>query len=231
MKLRHVLIAVLVLTLSAIMISACLWQLQRGLARSAQLETDAAVADADPTPVSIAEVPATQGDRRVQVRGVFDAKRQILLDNQTRDGQFGYRVWTVLRDQGQALLVDRGWIPGRADRRSLPEWITPAGPVVLIGRWASLPQAGWATAGNPCPVTRWPVRLNYPNRDELRCALGEEIQPGVLRLDPASDHGFARSVQSYGLSPERHYGYAGQWAGLTLALWILTWMVWRRRER
>ncbi|MEN8819985.1 MAG: SURF1 family protein [Abyssibacter sp.] len=231
MKLRHGLIAVLVLSLSALMMSACIWQLRRGLERSAQLEAEKAMAAVAPAPVELADVPATGGTRRVQVQGEFEPTRQVLLDNQTRDGQFGYRVWTVLQSGGQSLLVDRGWVAGKADRLSRPEWLTPSGSVTLVGRWSALPRAGWATTGNPCPVTDWPVRMTYPDAADLRCALGMQLLPGLLRLDPTSDHGFARSTVSYGLPPERHFGYAGQWAGLTLALWILTWIVWSRRER
>ena len=59
--------------------------------------------------------------RPVAVEGVFDAARQILVDNKIEGGRAGYHVVTplVLRD-GRAVLVDRGWIAAGETRAQLP---------------------------------------------------------------------------------------------------------------
>ncbi len=104
-------------------------------------------------------------------------------------------------------------------------------PVVVAGGGWRLCQAGVGTTGNACPEARWPVRLHCPSAETLACALDRSLLPGMLQLLPDSPHGFARDIELPGLPPERHFAYAGQWAGLTLALWALIWIVWRRRER
>ena len=231
MNLRHLLVALLVIVLSAIMGSAAVWQYCRGVDRIAELERFRDLIRQTPRRIPAADLPATKGELVVRLSGRFDLEHQILLDNQIRDGQFGYRVWTVLRSEQANVLVDRGWVAGSSSRDVLPAWQPPDRPGEVTGHWRRLPQAGTATHGNPCPVARWPVRLHYPSAETLACALDRSLLPGMLQLLPDSPHGFARDIELPGLPPERHFAYAGQWAGLTLALWVLIWIVWRRRER
>src|SRR6266550_4791933 len=55
--------------------------------------------------------------RQVVVTGIYDAGRQILLDNKVHDGRAGYQVVTPLMlADGRAVLVNRGWVAGGATR-------------------------------------------------------------------------------------------------------------------
>ncbi|WP_348674127.1 SURF1 family protein [uncultured Abyssibacter sp.] len=231
MKPGRIFIAVLVILLTGVMGSAAVWQYGRGVDRGAELERVRSMGERPPRALTIEELSTVGSLVPVRLSGRFDADHQILLDNQTRDGQFGYHVWTLLESGAAAVLVDRGWIAGSSSRDELPVWQTPGGVVEVVGHLRALPQAGIATQGNPCPVRQWPARLHYPDAQTLECVLDRELSPGLFQLLPESDHGFARSVETPGLPPERHFAYAGQWAALTLALWVLTWIVWRRRER
>lgn len=53
----------------------------------------------------------------------------------------------------------------------------------------------------------------------IREQLKRPLLPFVLRLSPASDHGYERDWRvRTGLTPERHLGYAVQWFALAVAL-------------
>ena len=60
--------------------------------------------------------------RRISVAGRWDAARQFLLDNRTRDGRAGYEVLTPLQlDDGRWLIVNRGWVSFSGYRERLPD--------------------------------------------------------------------------------------------------------------
>ncbi len=52
--------------------------------------------------------------RRVKFTGVYDARYQVLLDNQVENTVAGYHVLTPMQVEGgnSYVLVNRGWIPG-----------------------------------------------------------------------------------------------------------------------
>lgn len=112
-----------------------LWQLRRLDERQARnaLITTRLAAPAQPFDAVLGE-----GDgaaelaqfRRVEVTGTF-ADTQLLTAPRSYEGQPGHQVLAVLeRDGGQAVLVDRGWIP--FDRSSAPPPV-PDGTVAITG--------------------------------------------------------------------------------------------------
>ncbi|HYD58405.1 MAG TPA: SURF1 family protein, partial [Burkholderiales bacterium] len=71
---------------------------------------------------------------RASVRGVFEPRYTVLLDNKVRRGQPGYEVLTPLKlTAADYVLVNRGWIAAPARRDVLPEVRTPPGPVSIEG--------------------------------------------------------------------------------------------------
>ncbi|MGC1729174.1 MAG: SURF1 family protein, partial [Steroidobacteraceae bacterium] len=98
--------------------------------------------------------------QRVSLEGQLDPGHQFLLDNRTARGRAGYEVLTPLTraDAGQALLIDRGWVPFTGSRQHLPDVSFAAGRrVQLTGRVANLPSAGLASGrAPPDPSAPWP---------------------------------------------------------------------------
>lgn len=226
--LPSIVLVALIAGLSAVMLSAAWWQWGRGQ-QKATLAEHRARADAL-APVDFR--PDLAWGQAVRLRGRLLGDRQILLDNQVRGGQVGVHVWTPLRlADGRLVLVDRGWLATPTDRDKVPAWQTPDAPVQLTGYWTRLPEPGLRVAGNSCETTDWPQRLVYPDFDDLDCLYDAPLAHGLVQLSPQAPHGFARDWSLAGLTPERHYGYALQWLALTAALWILTFIAWRRRER
>ncbi len=78
----------------------------------------------DSTPVLNARVDLDAADRfrRIAVSGRFEPSRQFLLDNRSHAGKPGYEVLTpFVLDDGQRILVNRGWVPFRGYRDQLPD--------------------------------------------------------------------------------------------------------------
>ena len=166
----------------------------------------------------------------VSVTGEWDATRQFLLDNRTRDGRAGYEVLTPLRlVDGRWLLVNRGWLPFEGRRDRLPEVATglPAGAVTLRGRLDALPTAGLAS-GRAAPALdgSWPRVTSFPQTAELAAALADgagalRLEPRVLLLDASAPAGYRRDWRPFVKGPEQNISYAIQWWSFGVLLLVL----------
>jgi surfeit locus 1 family protein len=208
------------------------WQWDRGEHRQAEWEAFARGADA-PVALGARSVGSLARFKRITVTGVWDARRQFLLDNRSHGGLPGYEVLTPLQlDDGRVLLVDRGWVAFTGSRARLPD-ITVAGgkPMSLTGRLDNLPVGGLAL-GHAAPANDalWPKVTSFPTLAELAAALGHAVQPWMLLLDPASQDGYVRDWQPPGLPPLRHWSYAIQWWGFAVTAVIL-WGIMSARRR
>src|SRR5882672_3935668 len=68
------------------------------------------------------------------LRGTFEPKYTVLLDNKLHRGRPGYHMVQPLRTApGKYVLVNRGWTAAGASRDQLPEVRTPASDVSLSG--------------------------------------------------------------------------------------------------
>jgi surfeit locus 1 family protein len=202
------------------------WQLDRAR-QKAGLQT-AFVEHFDRVPMPLREIVAP-GDfanlyRRVIASGQYDGERQLLLDNQVRDGRPGYHVLTPLRlADGTAILVNRGWIPLGESRQVLPEIAVTTEPVTVDG-WLAQPANPGIRLGDAGGADRrWPRVLQYVDYDRLASILEYPLHPAILLMAPDASGGYWRDWQPrFGdIGPERHRGYAVQWFALTAALVIL----------
>lgn len=199
------------------------WQVQRGQAKENMLAERAAARQAEPRALPAGNPASAYGDT-VRVRGRYLVERQLLLDNQVRQGRVGYRVWTPLRlDDGRLVLVDRGWVPMRRDRSDPARPAAPDGAVTVHGIWRPLPEPGLRLAApDACAQSGWPRVLNYPNHAQVACQFPQAtVVNGLLLLAEDAAGGFPRDWDDAGLPPMRHYGYAVQWYALALALLAL----------
>jgi cytochrome oxidase assembly protein ShyY1 len=79
------------------------------------------------------------------------------------------------------------------------------------------------------PGSGWPKPAVYPTLADLELALGREVQPFVLLLDPDDDFGFVRHWVPEEMGPGRHFAYALQWLAMGIVLAAL--LVWNYRKR
>jgi surfeit locus 1 family protein len=160
--------------------------------------------------------------RQVTMTGIYDASRQILLDNKVHDGRSGYQVVTPLTlAEGRVVLVNRGWVAGGATRVELPKVAPPAGIVSVRGR-INIPPAGYVELKHDAPVG--PV---WQNLDPQRFAqvTGVRVPPIVVeQLAPnGSPDTLVRDWPAPDFGAERNRMYMYQWytfAAMAAGLWL-----------
>lgn len=208
------------------------WQLDRAAEKSALFEGFDRVQEAAPRQLDVFEQSdEVVGYTPVVLAGVYDS-RSILLDNQVRQGQQGVHVLTpLLDDTGQkAVLINRGWLPMDASRRTLPDFETPSGRVELTGLVSRPPRPG-LQLGDVAVEATWPQLQTYVDLDALSSALEVELAAAVVLLDPSAAHGFAREWRPQVMGADRHQGYAFQWFALALTVFIVTVVLTLRRKK
>jgi surfeit locus 1 family protein len=205
----------------ALCVMAGNWQHRRMLEKDAQqarIERAAAIA-------SVA-LPAAVADwrdwrfRRVHVSGIYDAKRQILIDNRVHDGRVGFGVVTPLAlADGRVVLVDRGFVQAGASRRELPAAPPPPGNVTVEGR-IDVPPTNYFELGNgnAHPGSVW----QHLDPARFAAATGVDVLPIVIDATGPGDDGLLRDRNLPHLDSQRNLSYMLQWyafAALAAGLW------------
>lgn len=164
---------------------------------------------------------------RVEARGRYDPDRHILLDNKIFNGRAGVHVLTPFSlENGTQILVNRGWLPLAADRRSLPA-VPTDGRVLTITGILNRPSTGGQRLGEADIVKRddWPQLITYLDLNSVDEALETSLEPWLVQLDAEDASGFEdRQWQAAVMTPEVHGAYALQWfalAAAALVIWII----------
>jgi surfeit locus 1 family protein len=196
------------------------WQLGRADEKRAMARSFTAGGPAIDWPSLPPDAPRFQ---RVMLRGYYDAEHQFLLDNMSHESVAGVQVLTPLvLDNGKAVLVNRGWLPFGATRQDLPAVEVDGEKRSVVGRIDELPRPGIWLKGPE--AAGWPRLVQYPAMAELSAALGRELAPRQVLLDPGVPDGYVRDWVVPGTTPDRHLGYAVQWfafAALAAAIWFV----------
>lgn len=161
-------------------IVAGFWQLGRYHERRAQNATQTghiALPEAPLEQVLATHDPAThvKADtyRRVTVTGTYDVKHEIVFISRSFDGISGNELLTPLVDaRGEAIIVDRGWVPIQDDQPGPADSLPPTGTVtvhgVLLqsqrrGLWGpKIPATGYISQTLRIDVLRLSRQLPYP---------------------------------------------------------------------
>jgi surfeit locus 1 family protein len=164
--------------------------------------------------------------QRVRLRGSYEPKLQILLDNMpAAGGRPGYRVLTPLQraDGGGWVLVDRGWVPLGPTREALPAIAIGAGEREVSGVLDGLPEPGLRVGPAAVPGDAgWPRVLLFPTEADVESALGLDVESRIVLLDASLPDGYERQWRpALGFGPERHLGYALQWFAFAIVAVVL----------
>lgn len=211
-------LTVLVMTLLPILLVLGFWQLSR-------YEQKLVLEQAYDTrrtlePVSFSELKRQQDPLYLPltVSGRFDHERYFLLDNQVFQGEAGYELYMpFLVDEGQWLMVNRGWIPA-GQRQQLPEITTNPAHLVLTG-FAYKPLGKPFTLGDDIWPEGWPKRIQAYDQDKVTDALGQPVPGFYLVLGDGQAEQFRPVVVN--LKSSRHMGYAVQWFAMALVMLLL----------
>jgi surfeit locus 1 family protein len=215
----------LALSLTLLIVSAVFgrlgwWQLERGEEKQKLFDQFAEA------PLMTIEQALKQPDgfSRVEAWGRFDPQRHILLDNKIYKGRAGVHVYTPFYlENGDALLVNRGWLPMPPDRRRLPAIPTAPEKQMLSGL-LKRPVTGGPRLGAPDELSTgdWPQLVTYFDLDAISQALDVPLAQWLLQLDRDDPAGFEdRQWQAAVMTPAVHRAYAWQWISLSLATLII----------
>lgn len=222
---RWVITHLVVLAIAATFISLGLWQLRRLDERRADNERIAqnSSGEAQPLAATLEQYgndPDALSYRRVVVTGTYRPVDEVLLTPRSNGRTPGHHVVTPLEvDDGQAVLVDRGWVPFEDDEPPVEDAAPPEGRVTVEG--ILLPTAdavryGAANGGDRITF------LSTVDVDRLQPQVDVVLLPVSVLLQqqrPASG-----DLPISGAPPEQsegpHQSYAWQWFSFTAILVI-----------
>ena len=203
----------------AVTLALANWQLNRAHEKEALAARLEALARDPAVTLPAAEVKAEDMLwRRVVVRGRFEPKHAVFLDNRIRRGVAGYHVVMPLAigGGGRYVLVNRGWVAGTQDRSRLPQVRTPAGTVEITGL-AVAPSKRFLELSTR--IAEGQVWQNL-TLERYRQAVPILLQPVVIQQESPLDDGLAREWDPPDLGIEKHYGYAFQWLALAITIMV-----------
>jgi surfeit locus 1 family protein len=194
------------------------WQLDRAAQKTALAADIEARSQQAPLALSaLGETPAqveAQHWRRVTLHGRWLAAHTVYLDNRQMDGRAGFLVVTPLQvGAGDAVLVQRGWVPRNQEvRTALPPIPTPPGEVQVQGLIAPPPTRLYEFAHEASGPIRQNLDLATSSRE-----LGMKLRPlSIWQTDDATtaSDGLTRHWPAPAVDVSVHYGYAFQWFAL-----------------
>jgi surfeit locus 1 family protein len=207
----------------ALLLGLGTWQVQRLhwkqglLAQIARAEATPAVAlPAEPDPYS-----------KVQVTGLLRQDLSASYGAEVRDTPVGPQLGSQLivpleREEGTAVLVDRGWAPDTRPRAIA----LPNGEVTLVGYVRPRDTPGLFSARDD-PATRRFYTLDPP---AIGAALGlPRVAPFVLVvMGPPPPERYPDPARHLPQPPNNHLSYAITWYGLAAAL-VVIFVLWARK--
>jgi surfeit locus 1 family protein len=173
--------------------------------------------------------------RRVRVRGTFDPELQVAIRNQAHDGQYGFRLVSPLRIDGEpdsvdgapaAVLVDRGWIPAQGNEQP-DDWRKYDEPgmvevrgVIRLGQTG--PIFGGITQPTPVPGELRAMFWVYADVAGIGKQLPYAIVPVYVQSDGTAIPGILpiAGTPMLELTEGPHRGYAMQWFAFAAILLI-----------
>ncbi len=208
------------------LVNLSLWQLDRGKQKEQRLSRIEHLNQTSPlsltTLMSLAKTE-NLNDYHVKVNGVFDEKSIFLLDNQVDKGVLGYRVLQLIKTSQHAFLVNLGWIKGSINRNELPSIMPLTGHHNFTGH-VRLVDTGIMLAEQDFSNINWPLRVQQIELNKFSTLLNQPLLPFVIYAGVNETLGYKKNWQPVVMPPEKHFGYAVQWAGLAIAWLIL--MLW-----
>lgn len=175
--------------------------------------------------IDLQQAPSSTDDSLflpVTTEGRFDTDRQILLDNQVVNQQVGYDVYTpLLREDGPAVLVKRGWVAMGRTRQDIPDVQIKEHSASIRGMLAKPPSHGLVLAENVNRYQQWPAVVQFIDLQEIESILGYALYPMIIILDSDDISALHHEPIHFSMGGDKHRAYAFQWFGLATALVII----------
>ena len=214
-----------------VMIGFGVWQLERLAWKNQLLDRIQARMAAPAAGLAQLTGDAEQEEyRHVRLRGNFAHERELFLVARSLNGNVGSQILTKLvLDNGQSVLVDRGWVPeARQDAARRAEGQIK-GPVELLAVVRRNQVPGWFTPANDPTRNIWFFIDVAAMRRALGIADGLDYWYAVEA--PPNPGGFPIGGQTRVNIPNDHLQYAVTWFIFAVTLSVIYVFYGRRRAR
>jgi len=212
---------VAVVALAILFISLGFWQLGRLGERQLENAVGESRFEADPADLSLlldasGEDQDTLEFRRATATGVFQPDDEVLIRSQVHQGVAGFHVITPLVGEGgNAVLVNRGWVPLDADQVPVTAAPPPDGTVIATG-WVRPTQMRGAL-GPSDPEDGRLVTMSRVDIDRIQQQVPYELEPVYLSLLDDLEGDLPIVAQGPSFEDEGpHLAYAIQWFSFAL---------------
>jgi cytochrome oxidase assembly protein ShyY1 len=233
-----VILTLVTLALIPTMIELGFWQLHRHEQRVALNKVISDSLAAKPVPAESLTAPgrAIERDdlyRRVTAKGAFDTADEVVVRRRTNsDDEVGFHVLTpFVLDDGQVLMVNRGWIPANGVQTEFPKIPAPAkGEITVAGRL----MADETTAESGIKdIHGLPDRqVMLINSEQQAKLLGKRVLGGYVEMTTPEPKGDTPE-----LLPEPDHSSIGPHMAYAIQWWLFAagvpvgWVILVRRER
>ena len=223
---RWILVHLVVVALAAGFVSLGLWQLRRldeRRAANALIEVNlrGAAQPLVPTLERFGNDPAALAYRRVVVEGGYSVPDEVLLTPRTHGSRAGHHVVTPLVvAPGEAVLIDRGWVPFDDDAPPIEAAAPPEGTVQVEG--ILIPTQSAARAGAADPSASRLTFLSTVDVDRLQPQIDLTLYPFsvLLQRQRPAPADLPIPGQPPEVSEGSHLSYAWQWFLFTMILLV-----------
>ena len=199
-----------------------LWQSDRAIEKETRLNNIAALSQTSAMSLSeIQKFPLSDiNDFPIKITGEFEKDVLFLLDNQTNNGQLGYRVYQIMNVASQSVLINLGWVVGSINRAELPN-VKPIEGSFEINGHIRLIEKGILLMEQEFNDVSWPLRIQQVELDKFSVITKKQLLPFVVYVNEDESLGYKKNWQPIVMPPEKHQAYAFQWFSLAIAWLIL----------
>ena len=157
-----------------------------------------------------------------EITGRYLSNQSFLLDNQVVNKKAGTQVITPLEVPGldRYVLIDRGWVPFSTPSRTLPTIVTPQEALTIRGIVHHLSTGILLKPDKTIANPTWPLIIQSLDYELIEKQLGHPIFNFVVQLPAHSQSSYQHRPIHFGLTHEKHLGYALQWFTMALLLVI-----------
>ena len=194
------------------------WQIERGTEKDQIVSNFEEAQTKQPLPIS----NNSKKWDRVYVNGALDKSKTIFIDNTIYKGALGYKVVApLILDMDEIILVDFGWTKQPERRGDVKTVEISSNQNISVTGVLEQPELGLVLS-DELFSSSWPKISQSKSIDALQELFDEKIYPFILLSDfrKDSDLTYIKPVVT-NMPPVKHYGYAGQWFAMFIALTIM----------
>jgi len=194
------------------------WQIERGAEKDQIVSNFEEAQMKQPLPIS----NNSKKWDRVYVNGALDKSKTIFIDNTIYKGALGYKVVApLILDMDEIILVDFGWTKQPERRGDVKTVEISSNQNISVTGVLEQPELGLVLS-DELFSSSWPKISQSKSIDALQELFDEKIYPFILLSDfrKDSDLTYIKPVVT-NMPPVKHYGYAGQWFAMFIALTIM----------